>query len=407
MVKVKINISRKNSSRLSQLSRAKGSKNIPQVQLTTKIWRKFKKGKSGLKSINLNPIRSVKKLSDLPRLIFDLTHSVKHWGMVVLAMIVVIANFRMPLLASIGGPEVVGVHYRTIAEIASTTTLEELGYNQAEYTINISDDSEYLFKTVPTETIISRNARKETIKYIVRPGESLSSLATDFGITTLTLKYANGLSSNTLKVGQELRIPPLDGLYVKVAKNDTLSGLANKYRVKVDDIVQYNGLDKDAPIFSGKELLIPGALVPKAQEIEYNRSGNVNVPNFVSTPYSGKFIWPTETLTHYISQGYKSYHRGLDLTRLNGWGIYASAPGIVQIHTTRGGYGNLIIINHGNGWSTYYGHLSQFKVKAGEYVEQGQLIGIMGSTGKSSGPHVHFEIRQNGKALSPLDYLPR
>lgn len=327
--------------------------------------------------------------------------------MVVLAMIVVIANLQIPMPAGIGGPETTGVHYKTIAELASTTTLQELGVNQEEYTIPISEDSEYLFKTVRTETIISRNNRKETIKYIVRSGESLSSLATDFGITITTLKYANGLSSNTLKVGQELRVPSIDGLFVKVVKNDTLSALANRYKVKVDDIVSYNNLDKDAPIFSGQELLIPGAIVPKAVEIEYNRSGNISVPNFSPTVYSGKFIWPTQTATHYISQGYKSYHRAIDLNKLNLSGIYASAPGVVQIYTTRSGYGNLIVLNHGNGWSTYYGHLSQFKVKAGDYVQQGQLIGIMGNTGKSTGPHLHFEIRQNGKMLNPLDYLPR
>jgi len=344
---------------------------------------------------------------NLSHLIFDLTHSVKHWGMVMLAMIVVISNLQIPLPAAIGGPSNDNVHYKTIAQLASTDTLQELDVNQQEYTIPLSDDSEYLFKTVQTETIISRNNRKETIKYIVRQGESLNSLATDFGITTMTLKYANSLSSNTLRVGQELRIPPVDGLFVKVKKNDTLSALANRYKVKTEDIVNYNNLDKDAPIFSGQELLIPGAIVPKAVEVEYNRSGNISVPNFSPTSYSSKFIWPTETAAHYLSQGYKRYHKAIDLPRTNGWGIYASAPGVVQTFTTRAGYGNLIVLNHGNGWSTYYGHLSQFKVKAGDYVQQGQLIGIMGSTGKSTGPHLHFEIRQNGAALNPLDYLPR
>ncbi|MBU1083220.1 M23 family metallopeptidase [Patescibacteria group bacterium] len=327
--------------------------------------------------------------------------------MVVLAMVVVITNLQLPMPAGIGSGETTGVHYKTIAQLASTATLEELGVNQEEYSIPISEDSEYLFKTVQTETIISRNNRKESIKYNVRSGESLSSLSADFGITVATLKYANNLSSNTLKVGQELRIPPVDGLFVKVKRNDTLSALAARYKVKVEDIVSYNNLEKDAPIFSGNELLIPGAIVSKAVEVEYTRSGNINVPNFSPTSYSGKFIWPTETATHYISQGYKSYHRALDLNRLNGWGLYASAPGVVQLFTTRGGYGNLVVINHGSGWSTYYGHMSQFKVKAGDYVQQGQLIGIMGSTGKSTGPHIHFEIRQNGKMLNPLDYLPR
>ncbi len=310
----------------------------------------------------------------------------------------------------IGGPSNGNIRYRTIAEIASTATLAELGnpiYNNEEHTTRIDNDGEYLFKTVQTETIISRSARRETIKYIVRPGESINGLGTDFGLTTLTIKHANNLSSNTLKVGQELRIPPIDGLFVTVERNDALSTIANRYHVKVDDIIKYNNISKDDPIFAGNELLIPGAIVSASSSPTYSKSGNISVPNFNPVPYSGKFVWPTSSPTHYLSQGYRLWHRAIDLPRTNGWGIYASAPGIIQTRTVRGGYGNLIIINHGNGWSTYYAHLSEYKVQPGQYVEQGQLVGIMGNTGRSTGPHLHFEIRQNGVPLNPLSYLPR
>jgi len=302
------------------------------------------------------------------------------------------------------------VRYKTIAEIASTATLTELGnpyYTNEEHTINIDNDGEYMFKTVQTETIISRSTRRESIKYVVKPGESLSSIATDFGLTTLTIKYANNLSSSTLRVGQELRIPPIDGLYINVKRNDTISSIANRYRVSSDYILKYNNLTREDPIFAGNELLIPGAIVAKSTASPVSsKSGNVTVPSFNPLPYSGRFVWPTSSPTHYLSQGYYLWHKAIDLPRTNGWGIYASAAGIVQIKSTSGGYGNLIIINHGDGWSTYYAHLSEFKVRAGQYVEQGQLIGIMGSTGRSTGPHLHFEIRQNGTLLNPLSYLP-
>jgi len=288
--------------------------------------------------------------------------------------------------------------------------MTELGnsmYGNEEYITNIGNDGEYLFKTVQTETIISRSARRETIKYIVKPGESINSLGSDFGITALTIKHANNLLSNTLKVGQELRIPPIDGLFVTVKRNDTLSTIANRYGVDVDDIVQYNNISKDNSIFAGNELLIPGAIISTSSNQAYSKSGNISVPSFNPVAYSGKFVWPTSVPTHYLSQGYHAWHRAIDLPRTNGWGIYASAPGIVQTRSARGGYGNLIIVNHGNGWSTYYAHLSEYKVQSGQYVEQGQLIDIIGTTGRSTGPHLHFEIRQNSVPLNPLSYLPQ
>jgi len=371
------------------------------------VQRLAKRGQ-GLKSIRLTS-RSITSRFDPHKAARSLNEYGKHWGLVVLSIIVIFSSLELGPSTAIGGPATPTSHYRTIAEIASAATLAELGnplYSNEEYTTNVDSSGEYLFKTVQTETIISRSSRNETIKYVVREGESVGSLAGDFGITPLTLKYANGLSGNSLKVGQELKIPPIDGLYTSVKRNETLSGIANRYHVKVDDIVKYNGLTTSDPIFAGQELLIPGAIVPKATASPVSGS-KVSVPGFNPTAYAGKFIWPLESPTHYISQGYRGGHRALDLNRLNGWGIYASAPGVIKIQQTRGGYGNLIIINHGDGWSTYYGHLSEFRVKPGDYVQQGQLIGIMGSTGRSTGPHLHFEIRQNDVPQNPLNYLPR
>lgn len=362
-----------------------------------------------MKTINLSQGNTTKKLLNIENPLYFLSHSSRHWGLVILTIAVIISNIQIPLPSGVGGPDSINIRYKTIAEIASTATLTELGnplYTNEEHTTNIGNDGEYLFKTVQTETIISRSKRRETIKYIVKPGESISGLATDFGLTTLTIKHANNLSKNLLKVGQELRIPPIDGLFITIKRNDTLSTIAKRYHINVDDIIKYNNLSKDEPIFAGNELLIPGAIISKSSSIQYSKSGNISVPNFKATPYPGKFTWPTESPTHYLSQSYYRWHGGIDLPRNNGWGIYASAPGIIQIRNNRDGYGKLIIINHGNGWVTYYGHLSEYKVNPGQYVEQGQLIGIMGNTGRSTGPHLHFEIRQNGAPLNPLNYLP-
>jgi len=378
----------------------------PAADLLKKIGRK----QHGLKTIRLSKGSSGKRLVSMQQMTRNLAICNTRWWIVGLAVMVLVSGFKISPQSDTGGPATAtSSRYRTIAQLASTTDIEEFGnpLNAEEYSITLDSTGDYFFKTGGTDTIISRSSRKETIKYTVRSGETLNTLASDFGLTALTLKYANDLSSNTLKTGQELRIPPVDGLYVTVKRNDTLSSLATRYKVKVDDIQKYNGLTTGGAIITGQELLIPGAVIPKAQTSPQSGS-SVNVPTYSPVPYTGKFIWPTESPTHFISQMPRKGHMAVDLNRLNGWGIYASAAGTVQAKTGyNGGYGNLIIVNHGSGWSTYYGHLAQFKVKSGDYVQQGQLIGIMGSTGRSTGPHLHFEIRHSGALMNPLDYLPR
>lgn len=178
----------------------------------------------------------------------------------------------------------------------------------------------------------------------------------------------------------------------------------------MDDVTKFNNLDSSQPIFSGQELLIPGVVAPKASS-GTSGGGSTIAPSGVSPSINpvgtGQFIWPLQSATHYISQGYRGGHAALDLNRFNGTGIYSAAAGVVNIIPGRTGYGNHIDIKHGGGWMTRYAHLSSFKVKDGEYVQQGQLIGIMGSTGRSTGVHLHFEIRLNDRPVNPLNYLPR
>ncbi len=334
-----------------------------------------------------------------------------HWAIVVLAITIVLSGITpRGANVAIGGEGGYNqARYRTIAELASSEYFnEDVVYD--EVIITVGDKNEYIFKTGATQTIISRSSRKETIEYEVKEGESLASVARDFGLSPDTIRYANKMSNNTVTVGQKLTIPPTDGIYIAVRKNDTLSSIATRYKISVDNLLRYNSINKDEPIFAGQQLLIPGIVAPKlaSGSQQYVPSGDVTgLPSFNPAADTGQFVWPTTSPNHYISQGYWYAHKAVDLNRLNGWGIYASAAGIVRTYSTRWGYGNYIDINHGNGWVTRYAHLSQFKVRSGEYVEQGQLIAIMGSTGRSSGPHLHFEIRYNGAPLNPLSYLPR
>lgn len=330
-----------------------------------------------------------------------------HWAIIVLAIGVVLVG-AIPRNTAVLADN--NHRSRTVAQLASAEYFnEDVSYDEVITTVG--DNNDYLFKTGATETIITRNTRTETTFYDVKAGESVASVARDFGLSPDTIRYTNKISGNTLKVGQKLKIPPIDGIYVTVQKNDTLSGIAKKYKISLADIRKYNNLPEGEPIFSGQEILVPGVVAPKSSSTSGGGGGSTINSNTgalaARLPGGGQFIWPLESPTHFISQGYKSSHRALDLNRLNGWGIYAAAPGVVTTHSTRYGYGNYIDINHGNGFVTRYAHLSQFKVKTGDYVQQGQMIAIMGSTGRSTGPHLHFEIRVNDVPQNPLNYLPR
>lgn len=369
----------------------------------------FTPPKRSLKQLGFGMMRKA-SLPRIPmkRVRLSLQSFSSHWAIIVLAVGVVLVGALPPSLVRANG----GTHRtKTVAQLASADYFnEDVVYDEVITTVGPSND--YLFKTGATETIITRNTRTETIFYDVKAGETVASVARDFGLSPDTLRYVNKISGDGLTKGQKLKIPPVDGIYVAVQKNDTLVGISKKYKIALADIRKYNDLPENQPIFAGQEILVPGVVAPKSTATSVNRgsSRGQTVPTgsyAVRLPGGGQFIWPLESPTHFISQGYKSSHRALDLNRLNGWGIYAAAPGVVHLKSSRYGYGNQIDITHGNNIVTRYGHLSQFKVRDGEYVQQGQLIGIMGSTGRSTGPHLHFEIRVHDVPQNPLNYLPR
>lgn len=222
-------------------------------------------------------------------------------------------------------------------------------------------DEDYLGKPVITDTantIIEAPVanRKNTITYTVDPGDTLSTIGWKYGLRISTIKTANNLRSDNIRPGQTLKLPPQD---------------------------------VSATVLAG---------------LQKTTSANS------VTPFKGTFGRPTRGWD--ISQwfghtSFERWHTGIDLTSRSGTAILASASGKV-IKVSRGwggGYGNHIIISHGNSYTTLYGHLSSFSVSNGQWVNQGQQIGVMGSTGWSTGTHLHFEIRKNGSAQNPMSYL--
>ncbi|MFH0804388.1 MAG: peptidoglycan DD-metalloendopeptidase family protein [Candidatus Zambryskibacteria bacterium] len=223
--------------------------------------------------------------------------------------------------------------------------------------------------------------------YVVREGDTLSQIAEMFDVTVNTIKWGNNLSSNTLKVGDTLIILPISGVKHTVIKGDTLASVSKKYKGDIDEIVAYNNLQKGDSLAVGSVIIIPDGevVVPPSY---YGGSGSSGVKE-----YAGYYMRPI--VGGKKTQGIHGYN-GVDLAAPIGTPLLASADGEVIIARAggwNGGYGNYIVIRHSNGTQTLYAHASKINVSAGDSVKQGNVIGSVGTSGKSTGPHVHFEIR--------------
>lgn len=250
----------------------------------------------------------------------------------------------------------------------------------------------------------------QTIVYTVEDGDSIGTIAEKFNLKTSTLLATNGLSEHeVIHKGDQLTILPTDGVLHSVKSGETISSVSAHYDIPGSTIIAYNNLSDDAAIQIGQKLIIPGAAptsapVAIAHSEEDNQSPSTSSTAPANLPALGKgLIWPT--VTKHISQYFKWGHTGVDIDNRSRPAIYAAEGGQVKIAHRLGGYGNLIVIAHGNGMETYYGHLGKFYVSEGERVTKGQAIGQMGSTGHSTGPHLHFEVRIAGRPANPLGYF--
>ncbi len=239
--------------------------------------------------------------------------------------------------------------------------------------------------SMPTD---SKNIDSDQISiYVVRSGDTLPAIAKMFGVTVNTIRWANDISGSTIKVGQTLVILPIDGVQHVVKKGDTLQSIAKQHKGDLEEIMQYNNLAKDAKLVVGDIVTVPDG------EIFATPTAKPKVSNRKTPAYVGYYMRP-------IVGGIKSQgihgKNGVDLVSYFGSNILASAAGEVIVARGsgyNGGYGLYVVIKHSNGTQTLYAHMSSVNVNVGDKVSQGQVIGKMGSTGKSTGTHLHFEIR--------------
>lgn len=283
----------------------------------------------------------------------------------------------------------------------------------------VADENGYLVKINPQTDKANRIGMTDYAVHTVAGGESLSVIAEQYGISVATIMWENKLANaNTLRVGQKLIIPPVSGISYKVASGDTLEKIAKKYNVTKEAIIAQNGLTEEG-LVKGQALFLPGAkpIVPVDTIAAGSRARSVSargtrsyssVSSTDATPAVGKvFIYPT---TGSITQFFHAGHYAIDIADNSRPAVWAAANGTVEkasSGTWGGGYGNHIIIDHGDGIKTLYAHLDSLNVYEGQQVTQGDVIGIMGNTGRVrgiTGIHLHFEVTINGVKKDPRLY---
>ncbi len=259
-------------------------------------------------------------------------------------------------------------------------------------------------------TLISNLSKGETTEYRVLEGDTVSSIALKFGINIDTIMWENNLKSvDAIKVNQILKILPVTGVRHTVKRGETIYSLAKSHQVDAQNIIDYPfnvfANDETFALSAGQELIIPDGVKPKEIVIDTTRYLARTVAPIPGVVGEGNFMWPT---AGYISQRYAWYHQAVDIANKSNPDIVASQGGTVTTAGwSGGGYGNYVVIDHGNGYRTLYAHMlnNSIVVKAGDRVGQGQKLGVMGSTGRSTGVHLHFEVISSGGKLNPLTVL--
>lgn len=252
-----------------------------------------------------------------------------------------------------------------------------------------------------------RDVKKVTyIEYFVKKGDALSLIADEYNITEEMIKINNPKNAKVLRVGDKLKIPSENGLFYKVKKGDSLFKIAQRYGVKINDIRRYNSLENDE-LDLNQEIFIknPSIKIIRKQLIESNpvpKKSNLPKPvsgftmpikyTGVNSPYGTRFH---PVLKRYIM------HAGVDL-KARYIPFRAAQKGTVIYSGYKSGYGKIIMIQHEGGYETRYAHLQNMNVSKGDVVQQGQIIGLTGNSGRSTGPHLHYEVRKDGRTIDPL-----
>ena len=237
-------------------------------------------------------------------------------------------------------------------------------------------------------------------EYTIGEGENLTTISRKIGVNLDTLVSVNKITNaNKLKPGQKIIIPNRNGLLYTIKQNENIEEVANKYDIQLNRILAFNKIDEISDIEIGDDIFLPGAKYTLDERIE--KFGQMFSLPVTVTRISSLFGYRIHPITKV-----RTKHTGVDIPGSLNTPVYAARKGKVIFAGYSGGYGNLVIVRHDKGYTTYYGHLNKITTKIGANVGVGVMIGRMGSTGNSTGSHLHFEVRRNGEALNPIDFIP-
>ncbi len=314
------------------------------------------------------------------------------------------------------------LHFGTIGLLFLVITVGPVVFSGSEETGRDEANQGILQATAYSSSFSTQQAEEvkqfrggEIITHVVSEGETLSSIASRYGLDITTVLWENNLTERSpIKPGMELRILPVDGIRHKVQRGETIYSVGKRYGLEgsqVQVIVDYpfNEFlnDETFELATGQFIMVPDGVPPQRNTTTpapQRRYAVVETPDAGSVTAFGSYVWPTSGR---ITQGYRFYHKAIDIANSGGGPILAADSGTVVVAgwPDNWGYGNRVMIDHGNGSTTLYAHLSVVQVSVGQRVNRGDVIGQMGSTGRSTGVHLHFEIRQGGVLLDPLNYL--
>lgn len=315
----------------------------------------------------------------------------------------------LPLKKGMSGPDVKELQ-QILVEMGYTLNIDSVFGLETEQIIKDFQESQGIFidGIVGQDTLLKIKEVSENVEYEVQPGDTLSEIAEQFNVSIVEIKSMNKLKSNMIRVGQILIIPhrgagdgPQDQVYKNtlhvVQAGDALSKLADRYGISVDTIKNANNLRSDL-IQIGQKLVIPYLQVGPSKDFRLAK---------------GSLIWPVKGR---ISSGYGNrvhpifksnhFHGGIDIAVNNGTPVLAAAGGKVTRAGWVSGFGNTVVLDHGNGVTTLYAHNSRILVKVGQMVHVGQSIAKSGNTGQSTGPHLDFRVMLNEQTVNPMLYLP-
>ena len=339
-----------------------------------------------------------------------LTRTSAHLALIGIAMMAIgLSNFEWPARAAttLSLPALPASAGRGADQKATEAALSKLnGQNVGLFPGGGVGASGAIARVAHPYTTIPERPRVGVVTYTVQAGDTVQAIAAAFGLHPTTVMWANPVvedAPDLLRISQEVAILPIDGVYHTVVEGDTLESIAEVYQVAPDAIAtcEYNHLEPPHYLIAeGMQLIVPGGEKPYVPKAVVAYEGPV--PE--GAQGSGQFQWP---VLGTITQGYWYGHRAVDIGAPAGSALLAADAGYISFAGwTDVGYGYLVVIDHANGYATYYAHLSNLYVYEGQAVERAQVIGAVGTTGWSTGPHLHFEVRYHGVQQNPRAYLP-